>query len=288
MAPGDPLDDRRSEPLTAPFGTRSEPVVTARPTPVDPHPEPVVAPGPDPVITPAPEPVAPRPDPVAPVPVEQRTAPTVPHDGSWATTAAGPRRRHSGLTTVITPGGIAGLPPAHRRTRLTRPRSTWDTTSLLNLALGRSGVMLDHRVAAGDGRLLDHVVVAQSGVWVVTVKSSRGLVERRAGSAMANTRDRLLVDGRERHRALRSAHLRTRAVADAVARLGNGWEQVPVRPVLCYVDAEWRPFAQPFEVEGVTVVWPKQFGSVVNVEPVISPRSVEALAAHLDTTLRRR
>jgi hypothetical protein len=233
------------------------------------------------------EPVLVRPESVEVQQVAPLEAATPMDDASWVMPTNGSRRRHSGLTTVITPGGIAGLPPAHRRTRLTRPRSTWDTTSLLNLALGRSGVLLDHRVAPGDRRPLDHVVIAQSGVWVVTVKSSRGLVERRSGSTMAHTRDRLLIDGRERHRALRSAHLRTRAVADAVAGLGNGWEQVPVRPVLCYVDAEWRPFAQPFEVDGVAVLWPKQLGAVVNTDPVISPRSVDVLAAHLDATLRR-
>jgi hypothetical protein len=282
MAPGGSLDDRRPEPLRAPFDRPAEPMVAAPPDTLAPRPDPMIARGPDPVVVPV---IAPGPEPAI---TEQRDTLTTSDTASWAIPPAGARRRHSGLTTVITPGGIAGLPPAHRRTRLARPRSSWDTTSVLNLALGRTGVMLDHRIAPGDDRPLDHVVVAQSGVWVVTVKSSRGLVERRVGSTMANTRDRLLVDGRERHRALRSAHLRTRAVADAVARLGNGWEQVPVHPVLCYVDAEWRPFAQPFEVDGVTVVWPKQFGSVVNVEPVISPRSVEALATHLDAALRRR
>jgi hypothetical protein len=257
MAPGDRVDERRVEPLLAPTAVRPEPVT------------------------------APLPESAVVEQVERLSAVAPMDDASWTTPVDASRRRHSGLTAAITPGGIAGLPPAHRRTRLTRPRSAWDSMSLLNLALGRSGVMLDRRVAPGDGRPLDHVVIAQSGVWVVTVKSSRGLVERRAGSTMANTRDRLLVDGRERHRALRSAHLRARAVSDTVARLGNGWEQVPVRPVLCYVDAEWRPFAQPFEVDGVFVLWPKQFGAVVNVDPVISPRSVEALATHLDTALRR-
>jgi hypothetical protein len=267
----------RVDPLTVPVVTRPEPVA-ARPEPAVARPEPVVT---------RPEPVVTRPEPVVADPIARQDPFPSADSATWAMPPDGGRRRHSGLTTVITPGGIAGLPPAHRRTRLARHRATWDSTSLLHLALGRSGVMLDHRVAPGDARVLDHVVIAQSGVWVVTVKSSRGLVERRAGSTMANTRDRLLVDGRERNRAVRSAHLRTRAVADAVARLGNGWEQVPVRPMLCYVDAEWRPFAQPFEVDGVAVLWPKQLGAFVTTDPVISPRSVEALAAHLDSTLRR-
>ncbi|MGI8806579.1 MAG: hypothetical protein ACR2KK_01750, partial [Acidimicrobiales bacterium] len=39
--------------------------------------------------------------------------------------------------------------------------------------------------------------------------------------------------------------------------LGDDWADVPVRPGLCFVDAEWGLFAKPFELDGVLVTWAK-------------------------------
>ena len=248
---------------TAPFAsvetitTMTAPTVTAPPAPAVPAAAPSVV---EPPISPPP----------APPPVERTE-----------------RRHPSAWTTVPGTAAVAGMPPARRRTNVTRPtRLPWQPASVLHLGLGRSTSSLDRRRAPGLDRAIDHVVIAESGVWVVTVKHSRGLVERRAGGTMTQTRDRLLVGGHERMRAVRSALAKGDAVASVVGRMGGGWERVPVRPVLCFVEAEWRPFAQPLEVEGVVVVWPKQLGSMILGEPVIAPRSVDALSAHLDAHLR--
>lgn len=256
-------------------------------------PEPVYRPWtPDPVEPPVPvptPPVAPAPLPSSP-PAPPATFVARDVAPAWGAPLPPTRRtgrRHSGLTTLVTPHGIAGLPAAHRRTTMRQPsRFDWDPSTSLNLGIGRSLFVLDHRSIPGFDRTVDHVIVAQTGTWVITVKHSRGLVEKRAGGTITHPRDRLLVEGHERTRALRSALVRSDAVAATIAQMGPGWDKVPVIPVLCFVDAEWRPFAQAFEVDGVVVVWPKQLGALVLGEAVIAPRSVDALAAHLDSRLR--
>ena len=193
-------------------------------------------------------------------------------------------RNHS--ITLPRSSDLASLPPAHTRTVLWRgERSEWNVASVLNLGLGRPVFVLDRRRSPADGKVLDHVIVAQTGAWVVTVKHSQGLVEEREIGSFGERRSRLVVGGRERTRALRSAHERAAAVADLMAQMGEGWRRVPVHPVLCFVDADWRPLARPFEVDGVTVTWPKQLGSLVFADAVIAPRSVDALANHLDGRL---
>lgn len=261
-----------AEPRPATVVTALEPTPAPSDVPAPEH-EPVVSadlvapPAPRPVVEPTLPPVEPYVEPRI-----ERIEPPQP--------ARSPRR---GFTTSLTPAGIAGLPAAHRRTRLPRPRTSWGPSSMLHLGLGRSVAVLDDRAIVG--RHIDHVVVAQSGVWVITIKQSRGLVEKRAGGTLVHPRDRLLVDGRERTRALRSALITGGEITSIVNRMGDGWDKVPVRPVLCFVDAEWRPLAQPFEVDGVTVVWPKQLGALVNAHPLIASRSVDVLAAHLDAHL---
>lgn len=45
---------------------------------------------------------------------------------------------------------------------------------------------------------------------------------------------------------------------DAVrTALGADWAEIPVRPVLCFVDSDWGWSASPFELNGVLVAWPK-------------------------------
>ena len=68
--------------------------------------------------------------------------------------------------------------------------------------------------------------------------------------------------------------------------LGTEWDEVPVRPMLCFVDAEWTWFAQPFELQGVLVTWPKAMRELLVRPGPYAPPAVELMAARLAEGLR--
>jgi hypothetical protein len=47
---------------------------------------------------------------------------------------------------------------------------------------------------------------------------------------------------------------------------------VPVTPALCFVDAEWRLFAKPFQHDSVWITWPKSLVALIDRDGEI-PRS---------------
>ena len=67
--------------------------------------------------------------------------------------------------------------------------------------------------------------------------------------------------------------------------LGEDWAGVPVRPMLCFVDAEWRWFADPFELDGVIVTWPRAARALLLGAGPLDPGTVKRIAAKLDEDL---
>jgi hypothetical protein len=145
----------------------------------------------------------------------------------------------------------------------------------------RFGAALDQMVDRGvlvlhDRRLvpskanIDHIAIARNGVWVIDAKRYRGLVTKVDKGGWLRADIRLTIGGRDRT-----------ALADGVLRQvdrvrqcvsDNVGDQIPVRGALCFVDAEFRLFAKPFEVRGVLVSWGKALRERL-VEP--GPLTVE-------------
>ena len=74
---------------------------------------------------------------------------------------------------------------------------------------------------------------------------------------------------------------------DAVrTALGVDWADVPVRPVLCFVDTDWRWFASPFELDGVLVTWPRALRELLVRPGPTDPATVESISSWLDERLR--
>ncbi|RKR73479.1 nuclease-related domain-containing protein [Frondihabitans australicus] len=114
-------------------------------------------------------------------------------------------------------------------------------------------VLHDRRIP-GSRANIDHVVVTPAGVWVVDAKRYKdqrpalvaegGILRRRIEKLVVGRRDQTkLVDG----------------VLGQVARVSSVvGDQVPVRGMLCFVEADWPLFGGSFAVRGVDVVWPKK------------------------------
>lgn len=51
-----------------------------------------------------------------------------------------------------------------------------------------------------------------------------------------------------------------------------------IHPVLCFVKGEWTWFAKPFEIDGVTVIWPKPLRSKLSTSGPHTNNQVQLLA----------
>ncbi len=98
---------------------------------------------------------------------------------------------------------------------------------------------------------IDHLVVTGHGVWVVDAKRYRDKRPslRVEGGIIRPRTETLLVGGRDRSNLVGG-------VLRQVERVRAVVEDVPVRGVLCFVDADWPLFGGEFAIGGVDVLWP--------------------------------
>jgi hypothetical protein len=109
-------------------------------------------------------------------------------------------------------------------------------------------------LVGGRVGVVDHLVVAPNGIWVVaTAPEPIGRVERRDQGDWFTPDPRLYVAGVDASPLLEQAVASFRAVDEAVA--GGPLANVARFGVLCFVDAAPAWFAQPFTLADITVTW---------------------------------
>ena len=162
-------------------------------------------------------------------------------------------------------GAVLARHPLVGRLLLTVMEEPASTRAWARGAIGeeRVGAHLDGLVSSGavvlhDRRIpgtranIDHIVVASSGVWVIDTKHYHGRVERRDCGAWFRRDLRLYVGGRDKSKLVVGMTQQIDAVQRALAPTN-----VPIRPVLCFVAAEWRVLPRSFGIDGVLVTGPK-------------------------------
>ncbi len=151
-------------------------------------------------------------------------------------------------------------------------------------ALAPAGVVSLHdRLRPGTTANIDHIAVAPSGVWVIDTKRYKGQVAKKDVGGWLRSDLRLFVGGRDRTPLVTAV---SKQVAAVHAVLGTDWPEVPVRPVLCFVDADWPWFSKPFELRGVLVAWPKAMRELLVRPGALQPATVDLLVARLEDRLR--
>ena len=60
---------------------------------------------------------------------------------------------------------------------------------------------------------------------------------------------------------------------------------VPITPVLCFVNAEWKLLARPFRVGDVIVAWPKAVTRMVSHSGTLDTAAIERIVACLQGRL---
>lgn len=111
----------------------------------------------------------------------------------------------------------------------------------------------------------------------------KGQVAKRDVGRWLTSDVRLYVGGRDCTSLVAGMDKQVDAVRTAI---GAAWADIPVRPVLCFVDADWGWFASPFELDGVLVAWPKAARERFIAPGAYGPEVVELLGARLHERLR--
>ncbi len=146
----------------------------------------------------------------------------------------------------------------------------------LHTELRHRAVVLDDRRAPGTKCHIDHIVVAQSGVWVVDANEYDGRVERRDVGGWFKVDERLYVAGKDRTSLIDNIDRQVVAVENVLAK--EGLDQVPVHAALCFVNSEWGWFAKPFSLNGVWVTWAEKLTDLVLDWNAIPNSEVDRLA----------
>lgn len=153
----------------------------------------------------------------------------------------------------------------------------------------RVGALLDGLAGSGvralhDRRILrsraniDHLAVAPSGVWVIDAKRYQGPVAKKDVGCWFSTDLRLYVGRRDCTKLVTAM---ARQVNTARTALGPDWANVPIHPLLCFVDAEWSWFPKPFTLQGVIIAWPKATAELLRQAGPLTPDQVGQIADHL-------
>jgi len=173
---------------------------------------------------------------------------------------------------------VLGGRPAHEG-------RAWAKGAEGEIAVGRvldaaEGVRALHdRAVPGSTANIDHIAVAPSGVLVIDAKHYAGaprLVRLGDGSIL-----RLRVGGADRTELVAGARRQLGIVAEALDE-----RDVPIRAVLCFVDADWEPGNERgFLIDGVGVTSPAGLGELLAMPGPLSAARVEELHARLRARL---
>jgi hypothetical protein len=113
--------------------------------------------------------------------------------------------------------------------------------------------LLHHRRIAGNDTVLDHLVVAEHGVWVIATVHVDALVDLTVERKVL-TGDDLLIAGESGASLVHALDLQIASVMDALDHVGI--DEVPVRGAICFVDTELAEGQRPVRVAGHEVTWP--------------------------------
>lgn len=175
------------------------------------------------------------------------------------------------------------------------PQSTtaWSAGAVGEQRLGQSlakaagpalRVLHDRRIP-GTRANIDHLVVCPTGVYVVDSKRYRNArpAFKVEGGLFAKKRRVLTVGGRDRSSLVAGLHKQLDLVRAALADEVD----VPVGGYLCFLDADWPLFADPFSVEGVGVVWPRKLVSMLGKPGPLDAERIEDLQWQLHEAFPR-
>jgi hypothetical protein len=153
---------------------------------------------------------------------------------------------------------------------------------LNDLAAERLVVLHDRRIP-GSRANIDHLAVTPGGVFVIDAKYYSGRLEKRNLGNIFRSDVRLYVGRRDCSKLVHGVEDQAEVVRDALRPAG--FVDVPVRPVLCFMGAEWGLFASPFKLGSVLVTHPKFLYELLKKDAEVETAAIQDAARTLAATL---
>ena len=139
-------------------------------------------------------------------------------------------------------------------------------------------VLHDRRIP-GTRANIDHIVVCASGVFVIDAKKYQGRPRLKVEGGLLRPRvEKLMVGSRDCTKLVEGV---LKQVDLVQAALDPSLGDVPVRGVLCFVEADWPLFGGSFEVRGVDALWPKKLSGKLSEDGPVDAETVAALGRSL-------
>ena len=140
--------------------------------------------------------------------------------------------------------------------------------------------VLHDRSARGTRGNIDHIVIAQAGVFVVDAKAYEGIIEIRNRGSLFRSEWRLMVGRRDVSKLATNMGWQVEAVRAAL--IATGIDPLPpVMPVLCFVDGRWPIFRPPEEYEGVRLESEGSIRTLFSSAQVLDGPEIESIARAL-------
>ncbi len=146
-------------------------------------------------------------------------------------------------------------------------------------------VVLHSRRLPGSGQIIDHVVVAASGVWVIDSNDSTGRVTERNVGGWFKQESQLCLDDSDQTGLLRSIGRASDAIEDELSQLDV--DGLSLDRVICFTAAEWpRVFARPLRIADTWITWPGNLAEMIVSDGPLGASAIATVAARLDESLR--
>lgn len=190
--------------------------------------------------------------------------------------------------------GIVAVERASIASLADDPRSTdsWDAASEyqrrlaidLNEIMSEHGVVLHDRLVPGTRERIDHLVVGQTGVWVISSITGPEVVERRDGRIGAERGPQLYVAGENRTSLVVDMDWLVGSIRRALEPIGFGG--VPITAVICFSDPDcWMAADESFQIGKVWVAAPNIATELVRGPASFTDEAIESVVRHLDREL---
>ena len=117
-------------------------------------------------------------------------------------------------------------------------------------------VLHDRRIPRTRANI-DHIAVSSSGVFVIDAKRYSGRPTRQSAGGLFSPRVTfLMVGGRNQTKLVDGVHKQVSLVRSALD--AAGFAEVPVRGMLCFIEANWPLIGGSFVIDGVDVLRPNK------------------------------
>lgn len=154
----------------------------------------------------------------------------------------------------------------------------------LNGLVEKGVLVLHDRRIPGSKANIDHIAISAAGVFVIDAKRYRGRPTLKVEGGILRPRtETLMIGRRDCTKLLAGIAKQVDLVKAALATMPEP-EQVPVRGMLCFIDADWPLFGGAFVTEGVDVLWPGKAAGKLLASGSLVAEQAEVVHRHLALT----